>query len=54
VLGEVRKDRVEGQMVKVTVFISAVMVEVDEILNVVVRPKVFDVLQNRQIRQRGL
>ena len=48
-LGEVREDGVESQVVEMSVVLSAVVVEVDKVLNVVVGPDVLDVLENQNV-----
>ena len=47
-LGEVGEDGVERQVVQVPVVLSAVVVEVDEVLDVVVGPDVLDVLKKNK------
>ena len=49
VLGEVREDGVESQVVEMSMVLSAVVVEVDKVLNVVVGPDVLDVLENQNV-----
>ena len=49
VLGEVREDGVESQVVEMSVVLSAVVVEVDKVLNVVVGSDVLDVLENQNV-----
>jgi hypothetical protein len=44
VLCEVIECWVEGEMMKVTMFISSVVVEVDEVLNIVMGTNMFNVL----------
>ena len=48
-LGEVREDGVESQVVEVSVVLSAVVVEVDKVLNVVVGPDVLNVLESQNV-----